>query len=877
MIWAGLLVSVIIVSVLSQDSDSTYQKLGCYRETSEGVILFNLRDIIEWRNFPTFTKRNLTSPCEQRAKKEGYTHFSIRFWGICVGFKSFNKAGAKLSNCKNTLYKSCDDLSNLDCVGTDWSDYIYIVGQNGGYNEWSDWGVCSVTCGSGFVQRSRECNNPVILGNGKQCSVLGPSTETTVCTRSPCVKEIDGGFSDWSDFSPCTKTCGGGVQTRTRECDNPKPQNGGKDCIGVKIETQGCKNNFCPGPDGVTKAQKLVDDFLNKFYIAVNPGKPISGKSLKAIFEIQKAVAAEFVSVDPTARKPVETLLKELEEFLITAAKGGSIDFARVTLGKSLFNFMKKEIAEGLPIDDINKASEGYLNKIKSEVGDEKFSQIISSQGASTLMFVMDTTGSMSEEINAAKGIAKAIIETTREFPVDYILSPFNDPDLGPVVYKSEKQRAEVIDAITKLPIYGGGDCPELAFGGMLNAFNKGPQYSSPMFVFTDASAKDDSRSNIDALKGAASSYSSPITFFANLNGCGSGIDSFKEIAAYTSGQIFPLKDDKEIMSFTEYVKSSLQQDTVIASGEATKGISTKREAITSYDFFVDDGIEKIIVSASTSALNAVNLIQLQFEDGKQASPSTTTSMTKIYQVTSSSKGFFGKWTLNLPTSAGDFKYSVQAVSNDPIEFSISFAYQQHPTKNSPVYLFSDPIKGLENNMIVRVAGGNINLSTFKCQVRGLKGTLLSDLSLFMQENGVFSAKITPPNSPFKLKCYGLTINGSNFERISLGVLKPKTTFMVPIFAGNMFTARLSNTVDAQVMVFNFDNEESITFTVKASHGSISPATQSLTIRKNAFIQFKFNAPSESSLVGTTARITVSAQRDVSKEEFSSTFSVLIV
>ncbi|XP_065657087.1 uncharacterized protein LOC136082288 [Hydra vulgaris] len=763
--------------------------------------------------------------------------------------------GDGVNSCTATCAAACN--SNAICVGTT------CVCKNG----FIDDGVndCTVTCLSICNPNARCIGTTCVCNDG----FVGDGINN--CT------EVDGGFSDWSDFSPCTKTCGGGVQTRTRECDNPKPQTGGKDCIGIKMETQGCNNSFCPGPDGVTQAQNLVHDFLNIFYVAVNLGKPISGKSLKAIFEIQKAVAAEFVSVDPTAQKPIETLLKQLEEFLITAAKGGSIDFARVTLGKSLFNFMKKKITEGLPIDDINEASEGYLNKIKSKVGDEKFSQIISSQGASTLMFVIDTTGSMSEEINAAKGIAKAIIETTREFPVDYILSPFNDPGLGPVVYKSEMQRAEVIDEITKLSVYGGGDCPELAFGGMLNAFNKGPQFSSPMFVFTDASAKDDSRSNIDALKGVASSYSSPITFFANLNGCGSGIDSFKEIAAYTSGQIFPLKDDTEIMSFTEYVKSSLQQDTVIASAETSTGISTKSEAITSYDFFVDDGIEKISVFASTSALNAVNLIQLQFEDGTLASPSTTTSMTKIYQLTSSSKGFFGKWTLNLSTSAVDFKYSVQAVSNDPIEFSISFAYQQHPTNNSPVYLFSDPIKGLENNMLVRVAGRNINLSTFKCQVQGLIGTLLSDLSLFMQENGVFSVKITPPNSPFKLKCYGLTINGSNFERISLGVLKPKTTFMVPIFAGNMFTALLSNTVDVQVMVFNFDNVESITFTVKASHGSISPAVQTLTIRENAFIQFEFHAPSESSLVGTTVLIAVSAQRVVSKEEFSSTFSVLIV
>ena len=100
----------------------------------------------------------------------------------------------------------------------------------------------------------------------------------------------------------------------------------------------------------------------------------------------------------------------------------------------------------------------------------------------------------------------------------------------------SDQLFIKVITAITNLPISGGGDCPELAFAGMLNAFTKGPQYGSPMFVYTDASAKDDSRSNIDALKAVASSYSSPITFFANLDGCGSGIDSFKEIASYTSG-----------------------------------------------------------------------------------------------------------------------------------------------------------------------------------------------------------------------------------------------------------------------------------------------------------------------------------------------------
>lgn len=43
--------------------------------------------------------------------------------------------------------------------------------------------------------------------------------------------KIDGGWSAWGK---CSATCGKGV--RTRECINPKPQNGGKQCVGLKIE-----------------------------------------------------------------------------------------------------------------------------------------------------------------------------------------------------------------------------------------------------------------------------------------------------------------------------------------------------------------------------------------------------------------------------------------------------------------------------------------------------------------------------------------------------------------------------------------------------------------------------------------------------------------
>ena len=69
-----------------------------------------------------------------------------------------------------------------------------------------------------------------------------------------------------------------------------------------------------------------------------------------------------------------------------------------------------------------------YLDRLRRVVGDKKMDKILSVQGDSTLIFAIDTTGSMGEDIQAAKAIAKEIISVTRDSEVDYILSPFNDP-----------------------------------------------------------------------------------------------------------------------------------------------------------------------------------------------------------------------------------------------------------------------------------------------------------------------------------------------------------------------------------------------------------------------------------------------------------------
>ena len=55
----------------------------------------------------------------------------------------------------------------------------------------------------------------------------------------------DGKWAEFGDWSECSAECGGGTQTRTRNCTNPAPARGGADCVGEGEETRECNTNEC--------------------------------------------------------------------------------------------------------------------------------------------------------------------------------------------------------------------------------------------------------------------------------------------------------------------------------------------------------------------------------------------------------------------------------------------------------------------------------------------------------------------------------------------------------------------------------------------------------------------------------------------------------
>ena len=59
-----------------------------------------------------------------------------------------------------------------------------------------------------------------------------------------------------------------------------------------------------------------------------------------------------------------------------------------------------------------------FLKSIKDDIGEQKFNELMLADGGATLIFAVDTTGSMADEIAAARGIANAIINMPRNSPL---------------------------------------------------------------------------------------------------------------------------------------------------------------------------------------------------------------------------------------------------------------------------------------------------------------------------------------------------------------------------------------------------------------------------------------------------------------------------
>lgn len=169
----------------------------------------------------------------------------------------------------------CPELSQeVECYGGELCEECTVT-------EWSDWGVCSASCGPGTRSRSRTIESLPSQGGAEACPALSESEACYVqacatcssCasgTAGPCQSTTDSwctayadvnaqtcpdGYvacatancqvSQWSEWGDCSEPCDGGVRTRTRSV-TVSPGVGGAPCPDLSQE-EDCNQQSCTG------------------------------------------------------------------------------------------------------------------------------------------------------------------------------------------------------------------------------------------------------------------------------------------------------------------------------------------------------------------------------------------------------------------------------------------------------------------------------------------------------------------------------------------------------------------------------------------------------------------------------------------------------
>jgi hypothetical protein len=128
---------------------------------------------------------------------------------------------------------SCPALSASSACAT------FLCAFNCEMSTWSTFGTCSENCGGGIHSKTRSVIKASIAG-GVECESL---TREENCNAHPCPVDCDLRDELWSEWGACSKSCGTGIQTRTFDVITAAAH-GGIKCPSSEERT--CNTTGCP-------------------------------------------------------------------------------------------------------------------------------------------------------------------------------------------------------------------------------------------------------------------------------------------------------------------------------------------------------------------------------------------------------------------------------------------------------------------------------------------------------------------------------------------------------------------------------------------------------------------------------------------------------
>lgn len=128
---------------------------------------------------------------------------------VCFG----NETDLEISPFEGEQIETSEDDSFL--TDMERKKLMMMKGGKCGTSEWGDWSECSTTCGVGQRFRKRMFLNPMV--DEDMCGLSLMENENCIGIENECEKIGDDcAVTGWSDWSPCSVTCGKGVKERRR-------------------------------------------------------------------------------------------------------------------------------------------------------------------------------------------------------------------------------------------------------------------------------------------------------------------------------------------------------------------------------------------------------------------------------------------------------------------------------------------------------------------------------------------------------------------------------------------------------------------------------------------------------------------------------------
>ncbi|KRX20240.1 Hemicentin-1 [Trichinella nelsoni] len=390
-------------------------------------------------------------------------------------------------------------------------------------------------------------------------------------------------------------------------------------------------------------------------------------------------------------------------------------------------------------------------------------------EGMSSLTFVIDTTGSMYDDLQQVREGYERIFETVAEqkdrLIYNYVLVPFHDPEVkSPIVTQDGNYLRKQLDAID---VQGGGDCPEMTLTGIKLALQSSLP-ASFIYVFTDARAKD--YHLLDELVALVQEKQSQIVFVMTGD-CGDrthpGYVAFEKLASISSGQIFHL-DKADVNKIIEYVRVSLQT-------RAVRIVAEDKEESGNFEiqFPADSHLFEMVVSVSGERPQ----IKLIDPEGQVVKGRNVVQLSNVI-VEAVTKPKPGIWTLK-GSSFGRRSVRVTGKSNLDFKHGFSPFPDSYHSK-----LHNQPISGQSTHLIVNVTGLPRPGVTTDAEFINLRGEAIFNgrLHAHSTQFGVYYLDaFTPPEGHFYAKIIGVDEHNFKFQRLSPSTVCSRVVRQLPI------------------------------------------------------------------------------------------------